>query len=257
MFEFSNMQIGQFVGQYFWPLTRISAFLLAAPIFGTRVISARIRLVLSLIVTVLIAPLLPPLPEFTTLSLGMALITAQQILIGVALAFIFQVVFQVFVLSGQYIAMKMGLGFASMNDPSSGVSVTIISQFYLLTTTLLFLSVNGHLVIFKIMIDSFTILPIGEIGLSADDFYAIANLGSWLFSSALMISLPVLTALLMVNIAFGVMSRSAPQINIFAVGFPLTLIFGLLVMWLDFNAFFASFEHYVEEGLTFGNQLLQ
>ncbi|MGH1441689.1 MAG: flagellar biosynthetic protein FliR [Cellvibrionaceae bacterium] len=257
MFEFSDSQIGQFVGQYFWPLTRISAFVLAAPIFGTRVISARIRLVLSVMLTILVAPLLPALPPFTTLSLDMALITVQQILIGVTLAFIFQVTFQVFVLAGQYIAMKMGLGFAQMNDPSNGVSVTIISQFYLLTTTLLFLSINGHLAILKIIVDSFTIMPIGETGFSASDFYQIVNLGGWMFASALTIALPVLTALLVVNIAFGIMSRSAPQINIFAVGFPVTLIFGLLLMWLDFNAFLPSFNQFVNEGLTFGQQILQ
>lgn len=256
MFEFSDAQIGQFVGQYFWPLTRISAFLLAAPIFGTRVISARVRLVLSLMITVLVAPLLPDLPAFTNLSLSMAIITAQQVLIGVALAFIFQVMFQVFVLAGQYIAMKMGLGFAQMNDPSNGVSVTIISQFYLLTTTLLFLSVNGHLAILQILIDSFTVLPIGETGLSLNNFYQIANLGGWMFASALTIALPVLTGLLIVNIAFGVMSRSAPQINIFAVGFPITLIFGLLLMWLDFNAFLPSFQNFVNEGLSFGQGIL-
>ena len=256
MFEFNDAQIGQFVGQYFWPLTRVSAFLLAAPIFGTRIISGRIRLVLSLMITALIAPLLPPLPPFINLSLDMAIITAQQILIGISLAFIFQVTFQVFVLAGQYIAMKMGLGFAQMNDPSSGVSVTIISQFYLLTTTLLFLSVNGHLVILQILIDSFTIMPIGEAGLSVDDFYQIANLGGWMFASALTIALPVLAGLLLVNVAFGVMSRSAPQINIFAVGFPITLIFGLLLMWFDFNAFLPSFHKFVNEGFTFGQQIL-
>lgn len=257
MIELTDAQIGQWVAQYFWPLTRISAFVLAAPIFGTRVISARVRLVLSVMLTILVAPLLPELPTFVTLSLEMALITLQQILIGIALAFIFQVIFQVFVLAGQYIAMKMGLGFASMNDPANGVTVTIISQFYLLTTTLLFLSVNGHLLILNMIVESFTILPIGVKGLSSTDFFQIANMGGWMFASALSIALPVLTGLLVVNIAFGVMSRSAPQINIFAVGFPITLIFGLLLMWLDFNAFLPSFQTFVNEGTQFGEQILR
>jgi len=257
MFEFSDVQIGQFIGQYFWPLTRIAAFVMAAPIFGTRVITARVRLVLSVMITVLVAPLLPILPPVTSLSLSVTIIIAQQVLIGITLAFIFQVVFQVFVLAGQYIAMKMGLGFAQMNDPANGVSVTIISQFYLLTTTLLFLSVNGHLAILQIIVDSFNIMPINESGLSASDFYQIANLGGWMFASALTIALPVLTALLVVNIAFGIMSRSAPQINIFAVGFPVTLIFGLLLMWLDFNAFLPSFNQFVNQGLTFGQEILR
>ncbi len=257
MFEFSDTQITQFIGQYFWPLTRLSAFFLAAPIFGTRVVSARVRLVLSIATTVLITPLLPTMPAVGALSLETIITTVQQVLIGIALAFIFQVMFQIFVLAGQYIAMKMGLGFASMNDPSNGVSVTIISQFYLLTTTLLFLSVNGHLVILQILIDSFSVLPVGMSGLSSQDFYQIANLGGWMFASALSITLPVLTGLLVINISFGIMSKSAPQINIFAVGFPITLIFGLFLMWLDFNAFLPSFNRFLEEGFIFGQQILE
>jgi flagellar biosynthetic protein FliR len=256
VFEFTDTQITQLIGQYFWPLTRITAFLLAAPIFGTQVVTARVRLVLGLMLTLLVTPLLPSLPPVTALSLPMLIITLQQVLIGVALAFVFQVIFQVFVLAGQYIAMKMGLGFASMNDPSSGVTVTIISQFYLLTTTLLFLSINGHLAILKIIIDSFTVLPVGPVGLNSDDFYEIVHLGGWMFASALSIALPVLTALMLVNIAFGVVSRAAPQINIFAVGFPITLIFGLLLMWIGFGAFLPAFEDIINQGFTFSQRLL-
>ena len=257
MLEFSDTQIAAFVGQYFWPLTRITAFLLAAPIFGSRIITAKARLVLGFSLSLLVVPLLPPLPPVTGFSLAIMLTTLQQVLIGLTLGFVFQVVFQLFVLSGQYIAMKMGLGFASMNDPANGVTVTIISQFYLMTTTLLFVSINGHLVLLEILVDSFTIIPIGEAGLSFDDFYQVTSLGSWMFSSALTIALPILTSLLIVNIAFGVMSRSAPQINIFVVGFPITLIFGLLLMWMGFNAFLPAFQEYVNQGFIFGRQLLE
>ena len=257
MFVLEHSQLTQFVGQYIWPLTRITAFLLAAPIFGTRVVSGKVRLVLGAMLTLLVAPLLPPLPAFDGLSYLTLITTLQQVLIGLAMGFVFQVVFQVFVMAGQYIAMKMGLGFASMNDPANGVTVTIISQFYLLATTLLFLSVNGHLLLIQVIIDSFSVLPVGTVGLSGSDYYKIVNLGGWMFSSGLTIALPILTALLMVNIAFGVMSRSAPQINIFVVGFPITLMFGLLVMWLVLPAFLPAFEDFVFQGMTFGQKLLQ
>jgi flagellar biosynthetic protein FliR len=257
MFVVSDAQIAQFVGQYIWPLTRITAFLLAAPIFGSRIVSARVRLVLGLMLTLLVAPLLPPLPAFDGFSLPVLIVTLQQVLIGITFGFFFQVVFQVFVLAGQYIAMKMGLGFASMNDPANGVTVTIVSQFYLLTTTLLFLSINGHLIILQVLIDSFTTIPIGTMSLEFNTFYQIAELGNWMFASALSIALPVLTALLIVNIAFGVMSRAAPQINIFAVGFPITLIFGLLLMWLVFDAFLPLFQDFVNQGLIFSEKLFQ
>jgi flagellar biosynthetic protein FliR len=257
MFEINDAQITSFVGQYIWPLVRITAFLLAAPIFGTQVVSTRVRLVFGVVLSLLVAPMLPPLPPFDGVSLAVLMTTLQQVLIGVTLGFVFQVVFQLFILAGQYIAMKMGLGFASMNDPANGVTVTVVSQFYLLTTTLLFISINGHLALITVLVDSFTILPIGEQGLNSLDFRLVTELGSWMFSGALSIALPILTSLLVVNIAFGVMSRAAPQINIFAVGFPITLIFGLLLMWLSFPVFLPLFQEFVNEGFIFGQKLLE
>lgn len=257
MAVFSEAQIILWVSEYLLPLTRISAFFIAAPIFGTRIVSAKIRLILSVAITLVVVPLLESPPTVSALSPAMFVIIAQQILIGVVLGFVFQVVFQLFVLAGQFIAMKLGLGFASMNDPSNGVSVTIVSQFYLLTTTLLFLSINGHLVLINMIVDSFVMIPIGDIGLSADNLYQVIELGGWMFAGALSISLPVLTALLLVNIAFGVMSRSAPQMNIFAVGFPITLILGLMIMWVGFSAFLTSFQVYIDEGMIFAMNLLR
>ncbi|MBX2809938.1 MAG: flagellar biosynthetic protein FliR [Cellvibrionaceae bacterium] len=246
-----------FVGQYFWPLSRITAFFLAAPIFGTRVVSAKVRIVLGFSLTAIVAPLIPPLPLVPDISLETMIITLQQVLIGLALAFVFQIVFQVFILAGQYIAMKMGLGFALMNDPANGVSVTVISQFYLLTTSLLFLSVNGHLMVIEILVESFAILPIALNGMSTNAFYQIVALGSWMFASALSIALPVLTALLIVNIAFGVMSRAAPQINIFAVGFPVTLIFGLLLIWIGFLEFLPLFQQLIDQSVYFAQAIFR
>lgn len=231
--------------------------MLAAPIYGSQIVSARVRLVLGFMLSLLITPLLPPLPVFGGISLSTLLVTLQQVLIGVTLGFIFQVVVQVFVLAGQYIAMKMGLGFASLNDPTNGISVTIISQFYLMLTTLLFLSVNGHLQLIHILVDSFTLLPIGEASFSGEVFYNIVELGSWMFASALSIALPLLTALLVVNIAFGVMSRAAPQINIFAVGFPITLMFGLFLIWICLSNFFPLYQKFIEEGFDFTHNIIQ
>jgi flagellar biosynthetic protein FliR len=160
-----------------------------------------------------------------------------------------QVVLHVFVLAGQFIAMKMGLGFAAMNDPSSGVSVTILSQFYLLVSTLLFLASNGHLVVLQLMIDSFTTFPIGGAGMNSVHFMTIVDLGSWLFSAALLITLPLFTSLMIVNMSFGVMSRSAPQMNVFTVGFPITLIFGFILMWFTLANFLPVYFEIMEEGI--------
>lgn len=245
----SEEQLSQFIGQYLWPLVRISAFYFAVPVIGARTVPARVRIILTLFTSIMIAPVLPPAPVVSFLSAQGFMMIIQEVLIGLALGFAMQVVLHVFVLAGQFIAMKMGLGFAAMNDPSSGVSVTILSQFYLLLSTLLFLSSNGHLVVLQLMIDSFTTFPIGGAGMNSAHFMTIVDLGSWLFSAALLITLPLFTSLMIVNMSFGVMSRSAPQMNVFTVGFPITLIFGFILMWFTLANFLPVYFEIMEEGI--------
>jgi flagellar biosynthetic protein FliR len=245
----SEEQLSQFIGQYLWPLLRISAFYFAVPVIGARTVPARVRIILTLFTSIMIAPVLPPAPVVSFVSAQGFMMIIQEVLIGLALGFAMQVVLHVFVLAGQFIAMKMGLGFAAMNDPSSGVSVTILSQFYLLVSTLLFLASNGHLVVLQLMIDSFTTFPIGGAGMNSVHFMTIVDLGSWLFSAALLITLPLFTSLMIVNMSFGVMSRSAPQMNVFTVGFPITLIFGFILMWFTLANFLPVYFEIMEEGI--------
>ena len=246
----SEDQLMQFIGQYLWPMIRISGFYFAVPVIGARTVPARVRIMLTLFTTILIVPLLPAAPVISLISPEAMLLVIKEILIGIAMGFMLQIVLHVFVLAGQFVAMKMGLGFASMNDPQSGVSVTVLSQFYLTLATLLFLSVNGHIVVIQLLIDSFTTMPIMAAGLGVDGFLLIVSMGSWMFSVALVITLPLFTALLIVNMSFGVMSRSAPQMNVFTVGFPITLLFGLLIVWFSLTNFTPVFTSVLEEGIA-------
>ena len=246
----SEEQLSQFIGTYIWPMLRISAFYLAIPIIGARTVPARLRIILTLFTTLLIAPVLPASPVTSMLSAQGFMMVIQEVLIGLVLGFCMQVVLHVFLLAGQFMAMKMGLGFSAMNDPSSGVSVTILSQFYLLLSTLLFLSTNGHLVVLQLMIDSFTTFPIGGGGMNSAHFSTIVDMGSWMFSAALLITLPLFTSLMIVNMSFGVMSRSAPQLNVFTVGFPITLIFGFILMWFTLANFLPVYFEVMEEGIS-------
>ncbi len=256
MIQLSDADIAQFVGQYLWPFFRLAAFFMAMPVFGSQLINARVRLMLAFVCTLIVVPLLPSLPVYPLLSLPSLSVVVTQVVIGLSMGLLLQVVFQIFVLAGQFIAMKMGLGFASMNDPSNGVTVTVISQYYLMLVTLLFFAVNGHHVALDIIVESFTTLPIGAAGLVRDDFWTLASMGSWMFSNALILSLPVLTSLLVVNIAFGVMSRASPQMNVFAVGFPITLMFGVLLIWLSMPAFFPNYMQFTEDGFGLMRSLL-
>lgn len=257
MWYLTDAQVTEFVGRYLWPLFRISALLMAMPIIGTRVVTARVRIILALMITLLVVPLLPPMPNIPPLSLQSLMIVVQQVLVGLSIGFFLQVLFQIFVLAGQFMAMKMGLGFASMNDPANGVQVTVLSQYYLIIITLLFLSFNGHLLVLKMITESFITIPISEHGLTLEVVWLIASSGSWMFSRALVVAMPVLTSLLVVNIAFGVMSRAAPQMNVFTVGFPITLIFGLILIWYSMSSFLPNFELVLEEGMNAINYFLR
>jgi flagellar biosynthesis protein FliR len=253
----SEAQINQFIGQYFWPMLRISAFYFAVPLVGARTVPARVRVLLSLFTAMLVSPLLPLAPLVSFMSLEGMLMVIKEVIIGLSLGFTLQVVLHVFLLVGQFIALKLGLGFAAQNDPSSGVSVTILSQFYLLLSTLLFLAINGHLIVIQMIIDSFSSFPVGGSGFGATQYTHIVSLFSWMFSSALLISLPLLTSMMIVNMSFGVMSRSAPQMNVFTVGFPITLLFGFVLMWYSLSNFLPLFTQIIDEGLTAARWLIE
>ena len=228
--NFTSAEIASWIGSYMWPLFRIGAFVGAAPIVGSAVVPMRIRLGLALLVTLVVTPLLPAAPAVEPLGADALFITLQQLIIGVAMGFILRLMFNALELAGQMIGQLMGLGFAAMIDPNSGVQVPVLSQFYVVMTTLLFLAFNGHLIMIEMLVDSFRALPVSTHGFGPDAVHAVVEWGGQMFAGAVMVALPAVAALLLVNIAFGVMTRAAPQLNVFAVGFPVTLLLGLVVL---------------------------
>jgi flagellar biosynthetic protein FliR len=253
--EISADLISQWIGQHFWPFFRLASFMMVIPFVGTQLVPARVRLGLALLITVLVVPMIPAVPRVDALSADAVVITLQQILIGVGMGFALTALFQLFVVAGQMIAMQMGLGFASMVDPANGVNVPVLAQIYSITITLLYLAMNGHLVAFDVFIESFYTLPIGLEGLGQAGVWSLAHRISWMFVSAMLLALPAVTAVFIVNISFGVMTRAAPQMNIFALGFPIGLIFGLFAIWVLHANFLPHFEQYSRETFEFMRQL--
>lgn len=245
------------------PLFRVAAFFMTVPLLGSQLVPARIRLYLSISFTLMLLPMLhmPITQTFDLVQLVVVLV--QQIAIGVAMGFLVQLLFQIPAMAGQIIAMQNGLGFAMMVDPVNGINVASIGQLYLLMANLLFLSMNGHLVVLQILADSFNVLPIAftattaNSGLTLNDLYHLAEQGSWLFAGALLIALPAITALLLVNLAFGLMARVAPQLNIFSIGFPFSMLFGLLVLWLSLSGFLPQFHLLTEQCLLLLQDMLK
>ncbi|HET9391470.1 MAG TPA: flagellar biosynthetic protein FliR [Steroidobacteraceae bacterium] len=248
MITLSTGQLETWLAQVLWPFVRIGACFMVAPAFGAVFVPARIRIVLAGAVTLAIAPILPPPAAIAPFSAAGIVVTVQQLVIGVALGFSLQLLFDAVSLGGQLLANSMGLSFAFNIDPLRGAEVPALGQFYTILVMLTFMALNGHLVLIEVLVDGFRTLPIGTSGLGPDGLWTVVQWGSTLFVGALSIALPGVTALLIVNVAFGVMSRAAPQLNLFAVGFPISLVFGLVIVLAGMPAVQTTFTHLLGDG---------
>ena len=239
-------QIQPFVdvlAMYVWPFLRISAFLVAIPAIGGAFVPRRIRALLAITMTLVMAPVITQsLPAEQILSLVGVLAALQEVALGLIMGFVTQLVFDAVTLGAQTVSMSMGLGFAVFLDRVSGVNIPVIGQFYLMLSLLIFLSVNGHLQLVQMLADSFSSAPIGAVDLTAADANAVLTFSGQLFVGAMRIALPAVTTLLIVNLSFGVMSRAAPSMNLFAVGFPISMLLGFVVVYLGVDGLVGSFE---------------
>lgn len=236
-------QILSLMALYILPFSRLSGFLMSLSVIGSRNIPARFRLLLALSITVVIVPVIPASPSVDLFSGQTFLLIIEQTLIGVALGFVSRLMLETFVIGSQIIAMQSGLGFASLVDPANGNSVPALGQFFLMLTTLLFISVDGHLVMIRLAVESFSSFPIGSSQSISELLFELVSWAKWMFAAALLMALVSIASLLIVNLSFGVMTRAAPQINVFAVGFPLTMVAGLILVWLTLVFFLPHFEY--------------
>jgi len=240
-----------------WPFFRVAGLLMSAPVIGTRAVPVRIRLVIAIAITVAIVPVLP-VPAYLEPFTGAWLLTSvQQVIIGTAMGLSIRAIFVALEIAGQAIGQLMGLMLASMVDPQNGNQVPVIGQFYLLLATLLFLSVDGHLLMIQALVSSFQQLPIGVDGISRDAAWGIINWMGTILNTAVLIALPAMAALLIVNLAFGVMTRAAPQLNIFAVGFPIMIILGVFIVMFTLDGFMPHMIALFDQGFNMMNSLLR
>ena len=255
--NFTEAQIQGQVMSFIWPLLRISAMFAAVPVFSAQAVPARVRLLLSVAITFVVMPLLPALPTVDMFSYEGMMVAIAQVTIGLSIGFIVHLVFSAVLFAGQCIALSMGLGFASMVDPQNGQQVPVIAQLYVMTSTLIFLSLDGHLLLIKMLLDSFTSLPMGIDGIAKADIWAIIAWSSRMFAGGLLLAMPVIVSLLLVNISFGVAARAAPQLNIFSVGFPVTLMLGMLLIWLTLPDALDQFTGILTDAYDLIGQLLK
>ena len=248
MISFTSIQLDAWLSALIYPLTRILAMIATSPILGNRQVPARVKIGFSLLLAFIIAPNIEAMPQVALGSPQGILIMLQQIIIGVAMGFTMRLIFTAVEMAGELAGLQMGLGFASFYDPINGVHNAIIAQWLGIIATLAFLAINGHLYMISALAESFQTLPIGST-MSVKGIYGVASWGGSIFVYAVQISLPILAALLITNIALGILTRAAPQLNLFAVGFPITLAVGFFVLALSMPYFSLLLDRLTQEGL--------
>jgi flagellar biosynthetic protein FliR len=248
MISISSVQLDAWLALFVFPLSRILGLLATAPVFSNAALPVRVRLIAGLAITLAVAPALPPLPAIPASSWLGLVILAEQILIGVLLGFALRIAFAAVDVAGELIGLQMGLGFATFFDPSSGGQTPVVAEFLGLLTALIFLSLNGHLLALTVLAESFTLLPVSVTPIHAAAFSSLMTWSATLFSTGVLLALPLITALLIANIALGVLARIAQQLNLFAVGFPVTLALGFLVLLLSLPYIGAAMEGLFAKG---------
>jgi flagellar biosynthesis protein FliR len=226
-------QLMVWFGTLWWPFVRLAAFFWALPVFDNPAVVPRARIILALFLSFLLAPAVE-VKAIDPFSLEGAVVTLEQVIFAVIMAAAVRMLFEVLALVGLMISMQMGLSAAMMNDPASGDAVSVLSQLFWVMTALLFFALNGHLLCLQIMVDSFNLWPVGA-SLYQLDLMLLVNLFGWMFGAALLVALPAIVAMLLVNLTFGIASRSAPSMNLFALGFPMTLLLGFVCVFLTLS----------------------
>ena len=257
MISFTSAQLSAWLAAFIFPLARILALITSAPIFGNKEVPARIKVSLALVITVVIAPTLNIPADIDPASAQGLFVLMQQIVAGLIIGFSIKLIFSALEMAGDLAGMQMGLGFASFYDPLNASFTPVIAQFLGVIAALTFIAMDGHLYLLATLSDSFRDFPIGTSVPSANAFRTIAEWGGSMFSNALQFSLPLIGALLITNLALGILTRSAPQLNVFAVGFPITLAIGFATLMLTIPYLAPLMEYFIHTGLDNVSRVMQ
>lgn len=253
MFSVTYAQLNVWLTSFLWPFVRILALIGTAPLFSQIAIPMRVKVALAGFVSLLVAPTIGAVPDATVFSAAGVLIMVNQFMIGAALGVTMQVAFASIDAAGEFIGLQMGLGFAMLYDPREGGNAVVISRYLNTIAMLAFLVFDGHLQMLSALVSTFESVPIGANVLGtvthARGWQTLASYGISVFSTGLLLSLPVVAALLIANLALGILNRAAPQIGIFQVGFPVTMLVGLLLIQLMVPNMMPFFQRVFDSGI--------
>jgi len=247
---FDTSQLSHWYGSVFWPLTRILALFASAPVFSHASLPMRAKVGIALAIALAIAPVVAAPPLAGLLEASGFVMLAHNILVGVALGFAIRLVFAGVELAGELIGLQIGLSFAAFFNPDSRESENVVSNFMSMLVLLMFLAIDGHLMLLSALVDSFRVFPAAASGPLPIEPLALARGAADIFAIALTICLPILAVMLLVNVVLGVMARVAPQLNLFAVGFPVTVLAGLAALVLFLPTLESPIRAVLQKGLA-------
>ncbi|WP_263768706.1 flagellar biosynthetic protein FliR [Propionivibrio soli] len=258
MITFTSAELNALIAAFVFPLARTLSLLVAAPPFNNAGLTGRTRLILGLAITFAIAPGIDQVPAIEPASAMGLLIMAEQMLIGFAMGFSMRLIFSAVDLAGNIFSTQMGLGFATSYDPMSTSQTPVVSELIGFLALLLFLSIDGHLMVLSTLAESFNVLPIGALPKSTS-WGNIANAVAIVFSAGLLLVLPIIVALLITNVALGVLGRVSPQLNLIVIGFPVTIALGFAALYVSLPYLINPFLEFFEIGLRsmLGNFVLK
>jgi flagellar biosynthesis protein FliR len=248
--------VSMWVSRLWWPSLRVGGFVLAAPIASETVIPGRVKIVLLLSLAFLMAPFVQVPAGLSIFSGAGLLAAAQELLIGVAIGMVVQLTFEALIFAGQTVSLTMGLGFATLVDPQRGANTTVLGQIFMIVGVLTYLSINGHLVLLSALAESFETLPIGAAHIDKNFLMSLVLWGARVFESGLLIALPAVIALVIVNLALGVVTRAAPQLNLFGIGFTITMLCGFFALILGLDGIAAGISSLINSALTAAGELV-
>jgi flagellar biosynthetic protein FliR len=228
MISFTEAQLLAWLTPVLWPFLRALALFTALPVMGARNVPARVRVALAALVALCAQPVLPPMPQVALDSPLAFMLVVQQVLIGVTIGFAVRVVFAAVEYAGELIGLQMGLNFAMFFDPVTNNQATTTARLFNTTVSWLFIVANGHLLVVMALVDSFNAFPVGPEPFAFLRQAMPHQWGAEVFGTGLWIALPLVALMVFVNIALGVISRVAPQLSLFSVGFPITIGLGLV-----------------------------
>lgn len=247
---FSDEQIMLWIGSFLWPLIRVGAMLSVAPLIGSGGLSVRVRGALAMLLAIAITPTIQYETAIDPFGLDVWLVTAHEIIIGLAMGLVLRIVFTTLETAGHLVGILTGLGFAQFIDPDSGVPTPAVGRLYTVIGSLIFLSLNGHIILILVVAKSFDVIPVSTSGLSPASVWQFLEWAALMFAGGVLIALPAVAALLLVNVGFGVMTRSAPQFNIFSVGFAITISLGFAVVLFSLPYMADQFVNLLEAGFA-------